>query len=255
MNEINNTTFPIILLMAIVVNCHAENAIVDEQVEKIRPNLEKLKSEYSKKVQLENDKLIKVIQGAMEKETKAGHLDNALALKEALVKASAGDYIADILSPPIGDLLDSDIALKTVSPLLVDLPDENFSASSQWDGGLTPVKVKINSNSSWCAGSNDTNQWIQVDLGRLASIYKIGLKGRNGVDQWVEKYYIQYGQDASKLKFITGGDGKPLTFNGSSDGNSEKIIELKNVINAKYVRVLPVSWNNHISVRMEIYGK
>ena len=79
--------------------------IVNDQLDQIFPNIEKAKTEYAKKVKAENDKLCKVIESAMSKETKAGNLDNAMALKNALEKAKAGEYITDLLNPPVNDLL------------------------------------------------------------------------------------------------------------------------------------------------------
>lgn len=84
--------------------------IVQDQLAVVQPALSKAQAEYRKKVQDENTKLISVIQKAMEKATKAGKLDDALALKSALEKAKSGELIKPYLEPSTTDLLGNDLA-------------------------------------------------------------------------------------------------------------------------------------------------
>jgi hypothetical protein len=79
--------------------------IVRDQVETVKPALAKAYADYSKKVQEENNKLVAAIQKAMEKATKAGKLDDALALKDALEKARNGELLKEFLEPTTEDLL------------------------------------------------------------------------------------------------------------------------------------------------------
>ena len=82
--------------------------IVQDQLAVVQPALSKAQAEYRKKVQDENAKLITVIQKAMEKATKAGKLDDAVALKSALEKAKSGELIKPWLEPSTTDLLGND---------------------------------------------------------------------------------------------------------------------------------------------------
>ena len=79
--------------------------IVQDQLAVVQPALVKAQADYRKKVQDENAKLIVVIQKAMEKATKAGKLDDALALKNALEQAKSGELIKPYLEPSTSDLL------------------------------------------------------------------------------------------------------------------------------------------------------
>ncbi len=79
--------------------------IVQDQLAVVQPALSKAQAEYRKKVQDENTKLIVVIQKAMEKATKAGKLDDAVALKNALEQAKSGELIKPYLEPSVTDLL------------------------------------------------------------------------------------------------------------------------------------------------------
>ncbi|MEK7415714.1 MAG: hypothetical protein AAB263_20605 [Planctomycetota bacterium] len=82
--------------------------VVQDQLNALKPDLDKAKAEYAKKLNVINAKLITFIQAAMIKETKAGNLDNAVALKNALEKAKAGEYVDRILSQPASDMLGDD---------------------------------------------------------------------------------------------------------------------------------------------------
>lgn len=95
------------LLMFLLASTPAEELpkIVRDQVESVKPALAKAFAEYSKKVTDENNKLVTNIQKAMEKATKAGKLDEALALKAALEKAKNGELLKSFLEPTTEDLL------------------------------------------------------------------------------------------------------------------------------------------------------
>jgi hypothetical protein len=79
--------------------------IVQEQLAVVQPALAKAQADYAKKVQDENAKLVAVIQKAMEKATRAGKLDDALALKSALEQARSGELIKPYVEPSTTDLL------------------------------------------------------------------------------------------------------------------------------------------------------
>jgi hypothetical protein len=84
------------------------SAVVKAQFDLIRPNLERAQAEFGRKVRAENDRLVAALKAAMARETRAGNLDGALALKEAMEKAQAGVYLADWLNPKAEDLLGDD---------------------------------------------------------------------------------------------------------------------------------------------------
>lgn len=101
------------LLLALSHAAAAEELpkIVQDQLAVVQPALNKAQSEYRKKVQDENNKLVTVIQKSMEKATRAGKLDDALALKSALEKAKSGELLKPYLEPSTTDLLGNDTAV------------------------------------------------------------------------------------------------------------------------------------------------
>ena len=85
-----------------------------------------------------------------------------------------------------------------------DIPDAHITASSEWSvnhaaiQGRLHFKVGEGKQGSWSAGSNDENQWLQIDLGNQhTQVTRIATQGRNSdwYDQWVTKYNLQYSDD------------------------------------------------------------
>lgn len=128
-------TLSLLLLFLLVANAEEElPKIVRDQVDAVKPALAKAFADYSKKVTDENNKLVAAIQKAMEKATKAGKLDDALALKAALEKAKSGELLKSFLEPTTEDLLGTtapDTATHAIVTLSIDNPVESLAANKQ----------------------------------------------------------------------------------------------------------------------------
>lgn len=45
---------------------------------------------------------------------------------------------------------------------------------------------------AWIAKTSDKGQWIQVDLGEIKEVTKVGMQGRQDYPQWVTRYRVSY---------------------------------------------------------------
>ena len=78
------------------------------------------------------------------------------------------------------------------------ISDAQISASSKIDSTQSPWQARLHltadgsQGGGWSALRNDFDQWLQVDLGSYTTVTRIAIQGRNGYDQWVTKYRIQY---------------------------------------------------------------
>ena len=77
-----------------------------------------------------------------------------------------------------------------------------MSASSQWDVNHAASQGRLHSQAasgkggSWTARKIDIDQWLQIDLGnQQTQVIGVATQGRNGQNQWVTKYRLQYGED------------------------------------------------------------
>ena len=48
---------------------------------------------------------------------------------------------------------------------------------------------------AWIAKTSDKGQWIQVNLGKIKEVTKVGIQGRQDYPQWVTKYRVSYSMD------------------------------------------------------------
>ena len=81
------------------------------------------------------------------------------------------------------------------------IKDAQITASSEWDSNHAAIQARLNfkagggKQGGWSARSNDANQWIQVALGSDTKLTGIATQRRNGANQWVAKYQLQYSDD------------------------------------------------------------
>ena len=62
------------------------------------------------------------------------------------------------------------------------------------------------STGSWSAAFKNCLQWIQADLGTMKYVSGIVLQGRQGIDQWVTEYKVQYSSDGVKWRYVQDSD-------------------------------------------------
>ena len=72
--------------------------------------------------------------------------------------------------------------------------DEKISASSE---NNTAKNGRLNSGSSWCAGTSDSNPYLQIDLQTLHIICAVSTQGNSQADEWVKTYTLQSSIDGS----------------------------------------------------------
>ena len=83
------------------------------------------------------------------------------------------------------------------------ISDVQISASSNRDDSFAASRARLHVKKSgtgirqggWSPFKDDLNQWVQVDLGRLTTVTRLATQGRDGSDEWVTKYTLQYSFD------------------------------------------------------------
>lgn len=80
-------------------------------------------------------------------------------------------------------------------------------ASSYYNYYCGPWNGRLNgrrhgrSGGAWCAKRRDRRQWLQIDFGALAKVYRIASQGRQNSAQWVTSYSLSYSKNG--YKFVT----------------------------------------------------
>lgn len=131
-----------------------------------------------------------------------------------------------------------------------NLSDAQISSSSDWNRNHASKFARIDCKpkyANWCAKVNDENQWIQVDLTDPMEISEVKTQGRFNRDQWVSKYYISWSLDGKKWT-----NDKANIYDGNSDRDGHVVNVLKNPVTGRFIRIHPVDWHEHISMRLDV---
>ena len=86
-----------------------------------------------------------------------------------------------------------------------DVANAQIKASSMLDGDNSPGQARLHQKAdgrmagAWSAQTDDLNQWLQVDFGSYTKVSRVATQGKNGFNQWVTKYKIQYSNDGENF--------------------------------------------------------
>ncbi|KAL9978603.1 hypothetical protein ACROYT_G016139 [Oculina patagonica] len=106
---------------------------------------------------------------------------------------------------------------------------------------------------AWCVKRNDVNQWLQIDLVTPTAVTKVATQGRQDASQWVTSYWLSYSITGSFwVKYTV--RGKKKIFRGNFDRDTMVVHKIFPPFHARFVRIHPLKWHSHISMRAELFG-
>ncbi|XP_060586405.1 uncharacterized protein LOC132742102, partial [Ruditapes philippinarum] len=136
----------------------------------------------------------------------------------------------------------------------------SFKSSPPRDAQHTALNARLFPNNllaggGWSAKTADTNQYITVLFYNTIVVKAIITAGRTDVDEWVSQYQIQY-QETYYSEWLKYNDppGTVKIFSGNNDSSTPVTNTLFFPFEAKQVKLIPVQWNQGISLRLEILG-
>ncbi|XP_077580570.1 neuropilin-1a-like [Stigmatopora nigra] len=139
-----------------------------------------------------------------------------------------------------------------------EISSEQITASSQYNSNWSPERSRLNYRENGWTPSDDTiREWIQVDLGFLRFLTAISTQG--AISKETKKHYFvrSYKVDLSSNgeDWVTVKDGsKQKIFQGNHNPTDEVRVFLPKQTLARYVRIRPMSWEQGICMRFELYG-
>ncbi|XP_069031504.1 neuropilin-1a-like [Embiotoca jacksoni] len=179
--------------------------------------------------------------------------DNAIA-KEGF---SANYTIRERSLPPGHE--DEDFAcMEALGMESGEISSERISASSQYNSNWSPERSRLNYQENGWTPSDDTiREWIQVDLGFLRFVTAVGTQGAISKETKKHYYVRSYKVDLSSNgeDWVTVKEGsKQKIFQGNHNPTDEVKAFLPKQTLARYIRIRPLSWEQGICMRFEIYG-
>lgn len=115
---------------------------------------------------------------------------------------------------------------------------------------------RTESGKVWTAQYADVNQYLQIDLGTVMKVSGVFTQGHPTSDQRVTSYSLQF-SDKNRDDWFTYLDHNGINevvFDGNHDSYSISEGILRQPVTARYVRVLPRTWNKKISMRVDVIG-
>ncbi|PFX30135.1 Protein sidekick-2 [Stylophora pistillata] len=134
------------------------------------------------------------------------------------------------------------------------IPDGKITASSEKNVDTQAKNGRLNytSGSSWCAGTSDSNPYLQIDLQTLHIICAVSTQGSFKVDQWVKTYTLQLSTNGTTWTDYRE-DGQVKFLRGNDDRNSEMKHVVYGVL-TRYLRFLPQTHQGGVCMRTEVFG-
>ncbi|CAL1542707.1 unnamed protein product [Lymnaea stagnalis] len=134
------------------------------------------------------------------------------------------------------------------------IPDSALIASS-FNTKRQPKDARVGrSAGAWSPSIQNAFQWLQVDMGKQYIVTSVYVQGRQGSDEYVREFFLEYSDDATTWRRYTNQLGIPEIFEGNNDDSSLQMRVLTYPVVARYVRFNPQRWNMVISLRVEVVG-
>uniref|UniRef100_A0A087XMS2 ferroxidase n=2 Tax=Poecilia formosa TaxID=48698 RepID=A0A087XMS2_POEFO len=144
------------------------------------------------------------------------------------------------------------------------IKDRCITASSQesrwyygnWKASLGRLN-KQGAINAWRAKNNDMNQWLQVELPRIKKITGIITQGAKSMmkEMYVSKFALQYSDNGIHWTYYMDSDDVTVkVFDGNTNNNDHVRNYIYPPIFTRFIRVVPKSWSNSITMRLELLG-
>nr|XP_057912373.1 adipocyte enhancer-binding protein 1 isoform X2 [Doryrhamphus excisus] len=141
--------------------------------------------------------------------------------------------------------------------------DDQLLASSQLHHGFTAQRGRLNMQGSadeedlyggaWCAEPEETNSWFEVDARREVEFTAVITQGRNSeqLEDFVSSYFVAFSNDSRDWTVVHDGYAEWL-FYGNVDKDTPVMNQFSWPVVARYLRILPQSWNGSLCLRAEV---
>ncbi|KAF2974191.1 hypothetical protein EK904_013054 [Melospiza melodia maxima] len=141
------------------------------------------------------------------------------------------------------------------------IPDEHITASShsanifsRWTPALARLNLQGRTN-AWRPQSNSPREWLQVDFEVTKKVTAIITQGAKALftQMFVKEFAVSISQDGMHWSPVLQ-NGKEKIFKANQDHQSTVRNSLEPPLFARYVRIHPRLWHNHIALRVEFLG-
>ncbi|XP_056585996.1 inactive carboxypeptidase-like protein X2 isoform X1 [Triplophysa dalaica] len=128
-----------------------------------------------------------------------------------------------------------------------------------------PNRARLNTQASgdqddmnggaWCANPEEKLHWIELDARTLTEFTGVITQGRDDPieSDYVSSYHVAFSNDSREWTVLHDGYAEWLFF-GNTDKSTPVLSQFMEPEVARYIRILPQSWNGTMCMRMEVLG-
>lgn len=130
------------------------------------------------------------------------------------------------------------------------MSDQQISSSSSF-GELLP-NLKLSTTGLWRAQLDNPEQFVQFDFLEARNLTGVDTKGADNI--WTTAYKIFYSIDGKQWNPIVDNYDKEKLFLANINDVSVKTNYFPRPLHARFLRIQPVKWHNHVGLKAEIRG-
>ncbi|KAN0033699.1 hypothetical protein ACTFIV_000163 [Dictyostelium citrinum] len=104
---------------------------------------------------------------------------------------------------------------------------------------------------AWCSAINDANQFIISGSDTPKTFVAVSIQGRGDADHWTTSYKVRYSLDGITWTDYRNGNALP----GNNDRNTIVTHFFDQPIRARSIAICPLTWNNQVALRFELYSQ
>lgn len=137
------------------------------------------------------------------------------------------------------------------TPVLRDTPETMRNASSvyRYDAiGVGYGRGRLDSFEGWSAQNNAIGEWYQMDNGVVGKITGVAIKGDSSGGRWVKTFKVQSKGATGTWTEVDSGK----VYTGNTDNTTHVVVTFDTPVDARYIRIYPQTWLNHISMGADI---
>ncbi|KAK0088266.1 hypothetical protein PV326_004912 [Microctonus aethiopoides] len=128
--------------------------------------------------------------------------------------------------------------------------EEQVVASSTLDN-LIP-NLKLSSSGIWRPKFDNPNQYVEFDF--LESRNITGIETKGGDNIWTKAYKVFYGGNKRNWNQMLDKIGEEKIFLANFDDKTVKINYFDEPISARFLKIQPIKWHNHVGLKAEVRG-
>ncbi|KAM7161054.1 coagulation factor VIII [Macrochelys suwanniensis] len=143
---------------------------------------------------------------------------------------------------------------KSISNQQISASSYSENMFSSWAPSQARLNLQERSN-AWKPKVNSPNEWLQVDFEKIMRVTGIVTQGAKTIfsNMFVKEFAVSSSQDGSRWTPVLQ-DGEEKIFKGNQNHFSTVVNSLDPPLFARYLRIHPRRWQNHIALRMEFLG-